>query len=139
VEDYSDIVDGDWTPAPPAQPATRQQQPARPAAPPANGNGKATAAQPPTDPGPLADDEQVIFETEAAGFVNNAAALLETDADTLKARMKALGYERIPGKPAERVAAYRRLRADMGAADDIMQPALVTVEPATRPGAEYQD
>jgi hypothetical protein len=53
--------------------------------------------------------------------------------------MKALGYERIPGKPAERVAAYRRLRADMGAADDIMQPALVTVEPATRPGAEYQD
>ena len=139
VEDYSDIVDGEWTPAPPAQPATRQQQPARPAAPPANGNGKATAAQPPTDPGPLADDEQVIFETEAAGFVNNAAALLETDADTLKARMKALGYERIPGKPAERVAAYRRLRADMGAADDIMQPALVTVEPATRPGAEYQD
>lgn len=103
-----------------------------------NGNGSQTP-EPPTDPGPLADDEQVIFETEAAGFVNNAAALLETDADTLKARMKALGYERIPGKPAERVAAYRRLRADMGAADDIMQPALVTVEPATRPGAEYQD
>jgi len=71
--------------------------------------------------------------------LRDAAALLETDADTLKARMKALGYERIPGKPAERVAAYRRLRADMGAADDIMQPALVTVEPATRPGAEYQD
>ena len=39
------------------------------------------------------------------------------------------------GKPAERVAAYRRLRDDLGHADDIMaaaQPALVTVaEPAT--------
>ncbi len=61
----------------------------------------------------------------------------------------------IPGKPAERVAAYRRLRDDMGRADNIMQPAteayrrsdemhpndptqpaLVTVE---QPGREYQD
>jgi hypothetical protein len=33
-------------------------------------------------------------------------------------RLKALGYASIPGKPAERVAAYRRLRADMGAVDD---------------------
>ena len=71
-----------------------------------------------------------------------ASALLETDTDTLKARMKSLGYGSIPGKPAERVAAYRKLRADLGAADDIMavaaQPALVTVD-ATQPGREYQD
>ena len=58
---------------------------------------------------------------------------------------------------AERVAAYRKLRADLGAADDIMQPAteahrrsdemhpndpaqpaLVTVD-GKQPGREYQD
>jgi hypothetical protein len=66
--------------------------------------------------------------------------LLETDTETLKARIKALGYGSIPGKPAERVAAYRKLRADLGAADDIMavaeQPPLVTVP---QPATDYQD
>ena len=105
-------------------------------------NGK-TAAQPAADSGPLPDDELTIEEAPAAQFIPTAAALLETDMDTLKARLKALGYARIPGKPAERVAAYRRLRADMGAADDLMgdvagQPLLVTVD-ATQPGREYQD
>ena len=105
--------------------------------------------------GPLPDDELTIEEAPATQFIAAAAGLLETDTDTLKARLKALGYERIPGKPAERVAAYRKLRADLGAADDIMavadeayrrsdamhpndpaQPALVTVpEPAT----DYQE
>ena len=112
--------------APPAQ-----QQVNSPTAPPA-ANGKAQTA---TDPGPLPDDELTIEEAPAAQFIAAAAGLLETDTDTLKARLKALGYERIPGKPAERVAAYRRLRDDPGHADDIMaaaQPALVTVaEPAT--------
>ena len=105
-------------------------------------NGKPTAAQPTqpaTDPGPLPDDELTIEEAPAAQFITEAAGLLETDTETLKARMKALGYERIPGKPAERVTVYRALKADMGRADDIMQPELVTVEPDTRPGAEYQD
>ena len=68
-------------------------------------------------------------------FFHVAADLLSTDEFTIKAHMKVLGYERIPGKPAERVVAYRRLRDDLGHADDIMaaaQPALVTVaEPAT--------
>ena len=102
-----------------------------PPAPPA-ANGKTQPAQ---APGPLPDDELTIEEAAAAQFIAAAAGLLETDTDTLKARLKALGYERIPGKPAERVVAYRRLRDDMGNADDIMaaaQPALVTVaEPAT--------
>ena len=103
-------------------------------------NGK---AQPATDPGPLPDDELTIEEATAAQFIPKAADLLKTDTDTLKARLKALGYGSIPGKPAERVAAYRRLRADMGAADDLMgdvagQPLLVTVD-ATQPGREYQD
>ena len=72
-------------------------------------------------------------------FLSPAAGLLEADTDTLKARLKALGYERIPGKPAERVVAYRRLRDDMGNADDIMaaaQPALVTV---AAPATDYQE
>lgn len=148
VEDYSDIVDGEWTPAPPAQPTTRQQQPARPA--PAQpvtngngGNGKPTAAQPAIDLGPLADDELTIEEATAAQFIATAAGQLKTDEATLKARLKELGYTSIPGKPGERVAAYRKLRADMGAADDIMgdvagQPPLVTVD-GKQPGREYQD
>jgi DNA polymerase III delta prime subunit len=92
-------------------------------------NGK---AQPAADSGPLPDDELTIEEAPAAQFIPKAADLLKTDAETLKARLKALGYGSIPGKPAERVAAYRKLRADMGAADDLMgvagQPPLVTVD-----------
>jgi len=125
----------DWlTGAAPSQaPAPIVFTPAAPGQPPAQ------AAQP--DPGPLADDELTIEEAPAARFIAAAAGLLETDTDTLKARLKALGYERIPGKPAERVAAYRRLRDDMGNADDIMQPAaqqpaLVTVE---QPATDYQE
>ena len=46
-------------------------------------------------------------------------------------------------KPAERVTAYRKVRDDLGHADDIMaavagQPALVTVD-CKQPGREYQD
>ncbi len=107
---------------------------AQPAAP------KASGRPPANDPGPLPDDELTISETEARAFVVTAAALLETDTDTLKTRLHALGYTAIPGKAAERVAAYRRLRADLGAADDIMQPALVTVAPDTaNGGGAYQD
>ena len=112
---------------PPAQPAR------------ATGNGQQQTQPPATDPGPTPDDELIIEEATAAHFIAAAAGLLETDTDTLKARLKALGYSSIPGKPAERVAAYRRLRDDLGNADDIMaaaQPALVTVaEPAT----DYQE
>ena len=105
-------------------------------------NGK-TPAQPAADSGPLPDDELTIEEAPAAQFIPKAADLLKTDVDTLKARLKALGYGSIPGKPAERVSAYRALKADMGAADDLMgdvadQPALVTVD-GKQPGREYQD
>ena len=109
---------------------------ARPAAQPA-ANSKAAA-----DTGPLPDDELTIEEAPAAQFVPVAAGLLETDEATLKKRMKALGYNGVSGKPAERVAAYRALKADLGRADDLMavaeQPALVTVDDR-RPGAEYQE
>ena len=66
------------------------------------------------EPGPMPDDEMVISEATAAEFVTTAAALLETDSETLKARMKALGYAAIPGNPEERLNAYRKLRADLG-------------------------
>ena len=127
VTDDGEIVDE--SPAPPQQ---RQAQPAT------NG-GQRPQAQPAADTGPLPDDELTIEEATAAQFIPKAADLLKTDAETLKARLKALGYGSIPGKPAERVAAYRRLRDDMGHADDIMaaaQPALVTVH---APATDYQE
>ena len=91
--------------------------------------------------GPLPDDELTVSESEPRQFIAVAAGLLATDTDTVKARLKALGYTSIPGKPAERVAAYRKLRGDMGAADDIMaasgtQPSLVTV---AQPVTDYQE
>lgn len=119
------------TQAPPPvvfQPSAATNGHAQPAA---NGNG-----------GPLPDDELTIEEAPAAQFVPVAAGLLETDEATLKKRMKALGYNGVSGKPAERVAAYRALKADLGHADDLMavaeQPALVTVDDR-RPGSEYQE
>ncbi len=123
TQDIEDgVIDAEWTPSP--------EPPAAPKAAPA------------ADPGPLAEDEQVIAAEPAARFIAAAAGLLETNTDTLKARLKALGYTSIPGHRSERLAAYRKLRADLGAHDDIMQPAqgsLVTVEDVPRPGSEYQD
>ena len=89
--------------------------------------------------GPLPDDELAIREADARAFVTTAAALLETDTDTLKARLHALGYQAIPGKATERVVVYRKLRADLGQRDDIMQPALVTVQDGPKPGSEYNE
>lgn len=67
----------------------------------------------PTDAAPMPDDELVIYEAVAREFTTTAAALLETDTQTLKDRMKALGYTGIPGKPDERVKAYRALKSDL--------------------------
>ncbi len=68
----------------------------------------------PTDPAPMPEDELFVYEALAKEFVSTAAALLETDTQTLKDRMKALGYTGIPGKPDERVKAYRTLKSDLG-------------------------
>ena len=90
--------------------------------------------------GGLDDDELTISEVEPAQFVVTAAALLDTDTDTLKARMKALGYQGIPRDGHKRLDAYRALRRDLGQPDDLMQPALVTVAPDTaNGGGAYQD
>lgn len=75
------------------------------------------AAQPAPAPGPLPDDELTIQESTAAAFVNLAAGLLDTDADDLKARLRALGYTGVPGKPGDRLAAYRALKAAAAATE----------------------
>jgi len=64
--------------------------------------------------GPLPDDELTVSESEPRQFIAVAAGLLATDTDTVKARLKALGYSSIPGDTAKRVAAYRALKADIG-------------------------
>ena len=71
----------------------------------------------PSDPGPLPDDEQAVLDAAPREFLSMAASMLDTDTDTVKARMHALGYTSIPGKPDARLTAYRKLRADMGAGD----------------------
>ena len=110
VEDYSDIVDGDWTPAP----AVKQAAPPAPARPAANGKPPtAPPVQPAADPGPLADDELTINEAPAAQFFAMAASLLETDEVTVKIRFAALGYTTVPGHSYKRVDAYRALKRDM--------------------------
>ena len=87
------------TPAPPPPPKTQP----RPPAPTTNGNGNG-------DPGPLADDELIISEAAGRDFLNVAAKQLGTDAETIKARLHALGYTAIPGKAAGKVDAYRKLK-----------------------------
>jgi hypothetical protein len=101
-------------------------------------NGK--PAQPATDSGPLSDEDTAISEANG-DFANVAAAFLSTDALTIKRRMGELKLS-VPRNGQQRIEVYRALKADMGAADDLMgvagQPPLVTVD-ATQPGSEYQD
>ena len=86
-------------------------------------NGDSHAPSP-APAGPLPDDELTVSESEPRQFIAVAAGLLETDADTVKARLKALGYTGIPGDAAKRIAAYRRLKADVGANEqgDLFDP-----------------
>lgn len=81
------------------------------------------------DNGPLPDDEQVIYETSTREFIPAVAALLETDTGTIKARLHALGYERIPGARAKRIDVYRRLKTNLG--DNVQADMFGEPEPAT--------
>lgn len=121
VEDYSDIVDGDWQPAPAQAPAA----PKKPA-PPANNLRKVmdNAGKTIIDRDTLNNMPAVIEPWEVGGnpiekeiataagreFVPLAAKLLEVTEDAIKERMRALGYEKIPGNPFDRVAAFRKVR-----------------------------
>ena len=113
-DDLAGILREWLTGAAPAQaPRPVVFQPVTPAAP-------APSVHLPTDPGPLSDDEQAI--SEADDFVNTAAAFLSTDATTIKKHMATLKLSS-PRKPAERVKAYRALKAPLAAADPAQQPA----------------
>ena len=72
--------------------------------------------------------DEDIAAAEGREFVPLAARLLEVTEDAVKERMKALGYTAIPGKPAERVAAFHKVR-EYRAAE------LFEMEPAKGPGA----
>jgi len=90
---------------PQAQPAAREAQ-----VPSDDTNDQAAVSE----SGPMPDDELTVSESEPRQFIAVAAGLLETDADTVKNRLKALGYTGIPGDAAKRIAAYRRLKVDVG-------------------------
>ena len=143
VEDYSDVIDGDWQPATAVKttpPAPAQSRPAQSTAPSNGGQRPKAQPQPEQDLGPLGDDEQAISESNG-DFANVAAACLGTDALTIKRRMGELRLP-APRNAAQRIEVYRALKADLGAADDLMavaeQPALVTVDDR-QAGREYQD
>jgi hypothetical protein len=101
-------------------------------------NGKTKAAQTAADSGPLSDEDTAISEANG-DFANVAAAFLSTDALTIKRRMGELKLS-VPRNGQQRIEVYRALKADMGAADDLMgaaaQPTLVTVP---QPATDYQD
>lgn len=63
-----------------------------------------------TDDKPVAAIDEDIAAAVGREFVPLAAKLLEITEDAVKARMKALGYTAIPGKPAERVDAFHAIR-----------------------------
>jgi hypothetical protein len=125
IEDYSDIIDGDYQVEEKPRPA-----PAKPTT-----NGKPAAPQP-EPAGPLPDDELIISEATAKDFLTAAAAALDTDTDDVKARLHQLGYNSIPGDRAKRLDAYRRMR---DAQPDPAQAAIIQTEPEVTPGAEYQE
>ena len=82
------------------------------------------AAQPAAaavDDGPLPDDEQAVFDASASEFVGMVAECLNTDGDNVKAWMKKMGHNKIPGIPEDRLAIYRKLRriAERDAIDNI--------------------
>ena len=144
VTDDGEIVD--------EPPALAQSRPAQSTA--ANG-GQRPQAQPAADSGPLADDELEVSESNG-NFAAVVAQLLSANELAIKQRMAALKLA-APRNGQQRIEVYRALKADLGAADDIMaaadeayrrsdamhpndpaQPPLVTVD-ATQPGREYQD
>lgn len=84
---------------------------------------------------PMPDDDLVIHEASAREFIAVAAGLLDTDAEDVKTRLRELGYSSIPGAAADRVKAYRALKAaPVAVIDDLFSDA----EPVISNGA-YND
>lgn len=77
------------------------------------------APPPPADNGPMPDDEQVIFETDAAGFFDAATALIDRydNVHALKNAAKKLGFTGVPKEASKRVEMYRAIRDHAAARD----------------------
>ena len=121
IEDYSDIVDGDWQPAQAARPAQ-------------SGNGHAA---------PIPKDEAMIHDVEAREFIPAVAVLLALDEETVKAWFRANGVTSVPKTSADRVRAYKNIRDALKDAPadgffDEGQPELVVV-PAEAVNGAYND
>lgn len=82
---------------------------------PTNGNGKANGNG--NASGPMPDDEVVIAETPAKGFIAASAALLDMDEEQVKAALKANGVTAVPRDTAKRLDAYRQLRSGVQGVD----------------------
>lgn len=82
---------------------------------PTNGNGKANGNG--NASGPMPDDEVVISETPAKGFIAACAALLDMDEEAVKDALKDNGVTAIPRDTEKRLAAYRQLRTDVQGVD----------------------
>ena len=84
---------------------------------------------------PPSDEDVTIREASAREFIAVAAGLLDTDAEDVKTRLRELGYSSIPGAAADRVKAYRALKAaPVAVIDDLFSDA----EPVISNGA-YND
>lgn len=105
-EDTGDVVEGDWhaaDPEPARKPKAAKEQPAKR---PDNVDPDGVIQD-----GPEPEDEMVIREAPVKEFLTVAAANLSTDVETISTRFRELGYSTLPGKPQERVNAYRKLKA----------------------------
>ncbi len=79
----------------------------------------------PEEAPPLPDDEVVISETSASGFLDSVVALIDRydNIHAAKNALKKLGYTSIPGKADERLAAYRKLKTHAAERDaETLQP-----------------
>jgi hypothetical protein len=122
TDEEGHIIEGQIVTPPAPQPA-RAQQPAT------NGNASAVTEayrrsdeMHPNDPGPLADDEQVVADAKPGEFVNTAAALLVTDAMTIKRHMAAHRVS-APRNQTQAVEAFRVVKAAMNGGTAQQQPA----------------
>ena len=129
--DEDGYIEGEIVTAPATAPVQEQHvewddlEPAKPT----NGNGKANGNG--NASGPMPDDELVISETPAKGFIAASAALLGLDEEQVKAALKANGVTAVPRDTAKRLAAYRQLRSG------VQEPATTTSHPKPAPRASH--
>jgi hypothetical protein len=106
VDEDGVIIEGSYTPAVVANEPVAVTRPTR-------------KAPPPEPVETLADDEQAIHETDAAGFFDAATALIDRydNVHALKNAAKKLGFTGVPKEAGKRVEMYRAIRDHAAARD----------------------